>query len=293
MTRNQRKTTRIDIEVNAAFLREDGSQVQGISRNISFASVWIDGFVPKTLLSGERGVVVLYPAVLENMDHGLRFEAVVSRLGRQGFGLQLLSTERASYRHFKKMLLEKINNPLPLLREIHNNPDLSMSLIHVGFMRAELAGLIRRSVEDLFQTFLMGFALEVRGDPSEEGENNYQPPVAEVTGVIHYNGAITGGVHLACTEKTALMLAGALADISYQSIEEEEAVDAFGELVNIVAGGVQTHLLEEFENIDLTPPSVVVGSDYGIVYQSNLNRVQQTFVTVEQSEFMVECFFSF
>ncbi|MBF0142951.1 MAG: chemotaxis protein CheX [Magnetococcales bacterium] len=149
--------------------------------------------------------------------------------------------------------------------------------------------MIVESVHDVFLAFLF---MEAKAGPvvTKPEEEIYNPPNAEATAVVNFSGGIHGGVHLASPRHVALKLAGALAGEEFQEITDREAGDGFGELGNMVAGGLQTKLGERFGVINLTPPTIISGNDYRMQYKSNFNSVKQYFLS-DAGPFFVEFFF--
>lgn len=155
-------------------------------------------------------------------------------------------------------------------------------------MKHELAGLIKEAVHDVFLAYLV---MEVAPGPMviKKEEDVYRPPTSEVTVVINFSGGIHGGIHLAAPLHMALEMASAFAGETYENIAGD-AGDGFGELANMVAGGVQTRLGNRFGNINLTPPTLITGSDYHMQYKRNFDSVKQYF-KCDSGPFFVEFFF--
>lgn len=155
-------------------------------------------------------------------------------------------------------------------------------------MKAEFAGLIKEAVKEMFSAYLV---MEVEPGPTvqKKEDDDYRPPSSEVTVVINFSGGIHGGIHLAAPLHAAIELASSFSGESYDTIFGE-AGDGFGELANIIAGGVQTRLGTGFGNINLTPPTLITGTDYKMQYKSNFDSVKQYF-KCEAGLFFVEFFF--
>ncbi|MBF0439869.1 MAG: chemotaxis protein CheX [Magnetococcales bacterium] len=156
-------------------------------------------------------------------------------------------------------------------------------------MKMEFAGLIKESVLEVFAAYLV---MEVGAGPTvaKKEEDLYRPPSSEVTIIINFSGGIHGGIHLAAPLYVALELASAFSGETYTAICGE-AGDGFGELANMVAGGVQTRIGNRYGNINLTPPTMIAGTDYKMQYKSNFDSVKQYF-QCDAGPFFVEFFFS-
>ncbi len=155
-------------------------------------------------------------------------------------------------------------------------------------IKKEFAGMIKESVHDVFLTFL---SLEVTPGPmiTKREDDLYRPPETEVTVVINFSGGIHGGVHLASPLHLALQLAANFSGEEYDTLFGE-AGDGFGELGNMIAGGLQTRLSDRFGAIHLTPPTIIAGKDYRMQYKSNFDSIKQYFKS-GGGPFYVEFFF--
>ncbi|MBF0176029.1 MAG: chemotaxis protein CheX [Magnetococcales bacterium] len=114
---------------------------------------------------------------------------------------------------------------------------------------------------------------------------------AEASAMVGMNGGFNGGVRLVTSSKVARQLAGALSGEGYRTLTDE-ARDGFAELGNMISGGIQTRM-EGFANcgqINLTPPTVIVGADYEVDYRSHLESVRK-FFRFQDEPFFVEVFF--
>ncbi|MEO5340240.1 MAG: chemotaxis protein CheX [Magnetococcus sp. MYC-9] len=155
-------------------------------------------------------------------------------------------------------------------------------------VKKEIASLIKDSVQDVFRTFL---SVDVTPGPmvTKRDADIYRPPATEVTVVINFSGGIHGGVHLASPLQLALASATAFAGETYETIIGE-AGDGFGELGNMIAGGLQTRLANRFGDIHLTPPTIISGSDYHMQYKTDFDSIKQYF-KCSMGSFYVEFFF--
>lgn len=157
-------------------------------------------------------------------------------------------------------------------------------------MNEEISDAIIESVHDIFQGFL---AMEVFPGvrhqetslailESVEGLSVSQ----ETSAVVSFTGALRGAVFLEGSIVTALMLAGALAGKPFESLSGEP-LDLFGELADLIAGGMRSRLSAHGE-ICMTPPLVVVGSRYTLHNARIFCRTRHLF-QVRGGSFIVEC----
>lgn len=155
-------------------------------------------------------------------------------------------------------------------------------------MKHEFARMIRDSVRELFVAFL---ETEVTPGPmvSKKDDDPYRPPDTEVTAIINFSGGLQGGIHLASPKYVSMALSSTFSGEDYHELFGE-AGDGFGELCNIIAGGLQTRLSEKYGNINLTPPTLIAGTDYRMQYKTNFHSIKQYF-KCDPGPFFVEFFF--
>ncbi|MBF0454689.1 MAG: chemotaxis protein CheX [Magnetococcales bacterium] len=96
----------------------------------------------------------------------------------------------------------------------------------------------------------------------EVGEGSAQEKPAEIaseySAVIGYGEGIQGSLHLSGSKAAILKLLSAFLGESRDEMDDEMN-DAFGEMANLVAGGIQGRLEPELGSISLTPPEVASG----------------------------------
>ncbi|MBF0622061.1 MAG: chemotaxis protein CheX [Magnetococcales bacterium] len=112
---------------------------------------------------------------------------------------------------------------------------------------------------------------------------------ADASAMVGLNGGLNGGVRIACSEYVALLLASSLMGETIPKMDAD-AKDGFAEIGNMIAGGIQTRLMSHVGEINLTPPTVIVGGDFEVDYKSNLESVRQ-FFRVEEEAFYIEVHF--
>ena len=158
-------------------------------------------------------------------------------------------------------------------------------------MSEYISDVIIGSVHDVFLAFVdmevfPGFVTErVTARPDE------LHPV-EMTVIVGFSGAINGGLRFSCSLSVALALAGSLLEQMFTSVCSE-VKDALVQLANGIARSVQSNvslLGIQREEIHLTPPVVVSGSQHSFSYGKCATSVKQTF-QVDAGPFFVECFY--
>lgn len=153
-----------------------------------------------------------------------------------------------------------------------------------------LAEVIQESIHETSTAFFTrDVGIKVGPSVSTLPHELYEPPVADVTAIIAFNGSIDGGVHLSAPFHAAVTLASAFSgeDIpSFNSI----AKDAIGELTNIIAGAVKGRICDS--QINLTPPRVVIGRDHQIGHTKQQGSTKCYFRT-DDGPFLVEVFYRY
>ncbi len=99
---------------------------------------------------------------------------------------------------------------------------------------------------------------------------------ANVIASIDFGGAMHGTVCLAAPVNVALSLAEALSGHQYD-LFEGDAKDGFGEIANLIIGGVSTRLAKDVGIINITPPSVMLGSDHQDKFKNRSSMLKQVF----------------
>jgi chemotaxis protein CheX len=106
---------------------------------------------------------------------------------------------------------------------------------------------------DTFKAFA-GFDLAV-GNPHFSGRTlgfEY-----DISAIIGFSGGIRGAVVISMTKSLIIKLADTLAGVPHSEIDDD-AVDAIGEIVNIIAGNIKREV-PDGEKIEISLPTVVKG----------------------------------
>lgn len=119
---------------------------------------------------------------------------------------------------------------------------------------------IKTFIEALTYTFKTMLDCEVRHDPSQK--NELLPPYP-ISAVIGLSGDAVGAVVLSLTEATALKAASILLQEEMTELDAD-AIDAVGELTNVVAGRAKAQMTSHELSISL--PNVVTGKDHSVMF---------------------------
>jgi CheY-specific phosphatase CheX len=172
----------------------------------------------------------------------------------------------------------------------------SVAILHVfgtdipmNALQSEIVRSVIRSVIDLGDTMLMLDGIRVANVEIKPHQEPYEPYYGEVVAVVLIRGVLNGGVRLGGVLSSAAYLAGALLG-SPDSITDQDLIDAFGEISNIVTGGIQTRLAKRGE-INLYPPLVYVEDELSECYEDDYDAIRQDLTTPEGHDFFVEVFY--
>jgi len=118
--------------------------------------------------------------------------------------------------------------------------------------RDELQRRLVDSARNVFSV-LADIVLEEGEQHADAGEHD-----TWVTALIGLDGAYSGMVALHCTESLARRAALGLMRVA-KTLDEQDMLDAMGEVVNIIAGDVKLYLDHSGTRVRLSLPSVFVG----------------------------------
>ncbi|MBF0152208.1 MAG: chemotaxis protein CheX [Magnetococcales bacterium] len=290
----RRHHTRIPLQLMAELDLPPGSVIKLHSINLSLVGALLDNVPIDAQFIGCRTPLrlILREETEERPEispHMIEFQAVIVRQDDNGVGVRLLGVDIERFSAFQRLLLKHAENPKLILEEIRNNTLLSVDTVDISILKEQMAEFIVRGVQNIFGSMMRSKpVLEqtiLHANPEEHGGSP-----SKVAALIGFNGVIEGGLILICSRTMAIRLAMDLADESFVDFNEQ-AKDAFGELANMMAGEVQTGLSVSYEQINLTPPTIISGSHFRFDHRRGLHRVFQ-FFRLEEDFFEVECFFS-
>ncbi len=92
----------------------------------------------------------------------------------------------------------------------------------------------------------------------------------DISSVIGLSGEAQGAVVLSMKSDLALMLAEILTSKKYTSIDDEDVLDAVGEIVNIISGNVKQSFEEMFKLI-ISLPTIIVGSQHNSFWSNTID----------------------
>lgn len=147
----------------------------------------------------------------------------------------------------------------------------------------QLLEFIKEGIQEIASTMLF---IEIT--PADAEKFHFADPIDFVATIIFGDG-LRGGLCLAAPESGALKLAETLLMENRQTMDEE-MMDGFGELANMVAGGVQMRVEPTLGQVTIAPPSIVYGLDAEAPFDETYTLVSQYF-EVEGQYFAVELYY--
>ncbi len=290
-----RRYERVAFNAECTLHLPDGRPVVCRTLDVSLGGVKVTCQTPRGL-SPYMGVdcQLEFPVnILGDISSGETFLKAHARIvngDASGVGLSFQGVDQESLELLKKLVENTLQSSD--LETLRDKGGLTLQGQHVKVLKVLLEEHIAEAVKEIFIAFL---AMDVALGPYVERPEfeAYCPPETDVTGVILFHGALEGGVHLAAPLHFAINAAGALlgeAGLDFKEQQSEEVWDAFGEIVNQVAGSIQTRLSNHFSEINMTAPTVVIGPHAGGTYHKTLSSVRHFFGS-PFGPFYVECFF--
>ncbi|MEO5376829.1 MAG: chemotaxis protein CheX [Magnetococcus sp. DMHC-6] len=278
----KRKLQRAKAPMEVSILCDSGSIYRGTIIDISLAGVKIDIFkiCDMGLRECEEGILKIHlggkvdPHIAE----------VTGKILRKDENTVIYALNKASLKDFmelKKTVIKYIGMPEKVIEEVRHHPNIGLNCLYIPAMNEAIEMFVTQAVKDIFAIYLN---TEVQsGAPV-----NF--PDLSVTGVSAFNGALYGNIILRASFNTAGQWIRALLEISKDKINNRLIIDGFGEITNMIAGGVQTGLSEQYENISLVPPLVFIGSQ--CQYGSDLLFSLKNHFKSDVGDFSVESLFT-
>ncbi len=126
-----------------------------------------------------------------------------------------------------------------------------------------LKDLMVRNCTQVFATMLDTGILEIPADHAPVPGNEER-----VVALIGFGGEHTGNCMITCSKLVACKVASTMLMEEYLALNDE-VMDAFGEISNMVFGNVKTDLEEHLGPLRLSIPTVIVGEKFNIRNVSN------------------------
>ncbi len=134
------------------------------------------------------------------------------------------------------------------------------------------------------EVFAMMVGMEpTAGEPRIERLKSFND---SVSGMLGLSGDFRAMVAVHCPSALAMHIAGEMLGMEITEVDADVR-DAFGEITNMVAGGLKTAFAADGQSVDLSVPTTVAGSAYNLNCLSRAECVIVPF-TFPEGEILVE-----
>jgi chemotaxis protein CheX len=93
----------------------------------------------------------------------------------------------------------------------------------------------------------------------------------DISGIIRLSGEVNGIVAISMKAETAIKIVSLLTNIEHEYLNDD-AIDAVGEIINIIAGNVKKELEEMFK-ITISLPHIIKGKAHMVVWPVKKDRM--------------------
>ncbi|MBF0147524.1 MAG: chemotaxis protein CheX [Magnetococcales bacterium] len=281
---DNRKHSRVVPPIDVSIHCDNGTVYRGVVNDISVAGVNIK--ISKVYDMGlcQEGLLKMKFGSHED-PYVAEFIGEVVRCDQNSITYKLKESDPNNFKLLKKTILDYAAHPKEVIDEIKFNPGLSLNSLYLPAMRDSILSFIQEAVKSIFSIYLETEVLVVSRASREVDADD-----VKISSVCGFNGALYGSIIVVSEIVFAKALVAKLLELEPGQVSMPTIIDGFGELSNMISGGVQSGLSEEYENISLIPPMVFVG--HQCTYSSDqLFNVRADFDCLF-GPFSVECFFS-
>ena len=125
MQAEQRKHSRIPIELRTELTCPDGSIFHGITKNLSFGGAFVSCdesmAMPKL---GDCALKLILGVGVEKESASIEIAAQVIRLSENSVGIMFLAISVDDYNHFKNLMIFNSSDPETLMSELEKHPGI-------------------------------------------------------------------------------------------------------------------------------------------------------------------------
>jgi chemotaxis protein CheX len=143
-----------------------------------------------------------------------------------------------------------------------DNRATTNEFVNATFSAAFLLERLRGSVVEVFQV-LLGTSVAIANPDLEPASFNR-------TAIVGLAGKMCGVVEFCCHAETANLIASRMLHVNLGEAQSH-ALDAIGEMCNVIAGNFKHHVDGLGDGCSLSPPTIVEGTRFRIHFQSSLS----------------------
>ena len=129
-----------------------------------------------------------------------------------------------------------------------------------------VSDIIWESTKEIFETMIF---LPVEKPETSEIEISSTSLICTIT----FTGQIQGSFSILCSLEVVEKIARAMLMIEEDPLDDSEISDAFGELANMVIGGIKSRLSETFADFQISIPAVTMGMEIQPILNKGMERV--------------------
>ena len=121
-----RKHTRLPLEMAVEVITTNSGTLTGKTRNISFGGMLLEIDDQEKLQAGEKINLLLIIQEQEGTEDRMQieFESTVVHKSPGGTGIKFIAMDISQYRHFKNLMVLNSPDPEQILEELRRNPGL-------------------------------------------------------------------------------------------------------------------------------------------------------------------------
>lgn len=138
--------------------------------------------------------------------------------------------------------------------------------------RDRLGGIIVEAVHEVFETLVYVLPEE---SPAEQVATSVLE--GELISSVHVSGDVRGVIAMICSRKTGENLALNMLGMSEGALGGEEVSDSVGEIVNMVAGHIKSHFVDNGLDFKISIPSVAAAGNLALRFPETLDATKVDF----------------
>lgn len=150
---NNRNNSRVTLPLEVLIHCDNGSNFQGVVKDISISGVNIKISTTYDLRSCLGGLLIVKFGSKDD-PYAAEFFFETARFDHDSVTCILKETDMASFRNLKMAILRHALNPEKLINEIKFNQNLSINSLYLPALMESISSLIKDSVESIFRIYL-------------------------------------------------------------------------------------------------------------------------------------------
>lgn len=137
----------------------------------------------------------------------------------------------------------------------------------------ELAGLVS---EYLVSSVKECFSVTLGVELSESDDLKQPNPENCLICSIGFTGKLEGSVAVIIVDKVACLIVGKMLGMEF-SVIDADVKDGFGEMGNMIAGGLKNRLSQSGETCNISVPTTIIGKNLEISFPKDVTKIAKSF----------------